>query len=110
MGKRISDWHYDGHDNFLVMALGYKILYLAHPQNLKSREVFSLFNNHAMKPIFPVKSSKGENSTIFRVVIGPQECIFIPRGWWHKVISIGTPSVGINFWGNSLVEILKMSK
>ena len=46
LGKRITEWHYDGHDNFLFGLAGYKIVYLASPDTFKSNPVFSLFNNH----------------------------------------------------------------
>lgn len=45
-GKRITKWHYDGHDNFLYMKEGKKVIYLAPPNSLQSQSVFSLFNNH----------------------------------------------------------------
>lgn len=45
-GERFTDWHYDGHDNFLYVLEGQKVVYLAQPNKIKSRNVFSLFNNH----------------------------------------------------------------
>ena len=46
-GRRVTTWHYDGHDNFLYQFSGKKVFYLLPPQTLKARNVFSLFNNHA---------------------------------------------------------------
>lgn len=45
-GKRLTEWHYDGHDNLLYVLKGGKIVYLAEPNSIKSNTVFSLFNNH----------------------------------------------------------------
>lgn len=28
-GERFTDWHYDGHDNFLYVLEGQKVVYLA---------------------------------------------------------------------------------
>lgn len=28
-GRRFTDWHYDGHDNFLYVLQGKKIVYMA---------------------------------------------------------------------------------
>jgi hypothetical protein len=46
-GKRKTDWHYDGHDNVLYVLKGKKIIYLAQPKSIKSKNPFSLFNNHS---------------------------------------------------------------
>ena len=46
-GKRFTDWHYDGHDNFLYVLQGRKYVYMTYHINIKSKNVYSLFNNHS---------------------------------------------------------------
>lgn len=50
-GDRISTWHYDGHDNFLYLLAGTKVVYLLPPDHndavLQAKIVFSLDNNHS---------------------------------------------------------------
>lgn len=46
-GRRYTDWHYDGHDNFLYVLQGKKIVYLAENNRIKSKSIFSLNNNHS---------------------------------------------------------------
>jgi len=57
-GNRISDWHYDGHDNFLFITKGKKVVYLMAPNTvdehlfvsnefLQSKDVFNVNDNHA---------------------------------------------------------------
>ena len=38
--------------------------------------------------------------------MGVKECLYVPRGWWHHVVSRGRRNVAVNFWGNSFGEIL----
>ena len=45
-GKRLTDWHYDGHKNFLYQLKGRKVVYLLPPNTLKGRNPFSLYSNH----------------------------------------------------------------
>jgi ribosomal protein L16 Arg81 hydroxylase len=30
-------------------------------------------------------------------IVGPGECLYIPRGWWHFVRSESV-SIGVSFW------------
>jgi ribosomal protein L16 Arg81 hydroxylase len=106
-GNRLSDWHYDGHDNFLYLLQGTKTVYLAAPSSIKSRSIFSLFNNHYDNK--SCNSSLLTNKT-FKARITSGRCLFIPKGWWHKVYSQGNPSIAINFWINSLTEVMRNFK
>lgn len=59
-GKRLSTWHYDGHDNFLFMLKGTKTVYLKPPKEvrpfkqpflrtMKTKSVFNVNNNHLLE-------------------------------------------------------------
>ena len=83
---------------------GKKTIYLAEPTTLRSQSAFSLFNNHLAKKKNKLKEARGN---IWKVVLEKGECLYIPKGWWHYVISTGDPNIGINFWGNSVSKLLK---
>ena len=86
------------------MLEGKKTIYLAEPSALVSQSPFSLFSNHLGRNKNGLKEAKGK---IWRVVLDRNECLYIPKGWWHYVISTGDPNIGVNFWGNSVSNILK---
>lgn len=100
-GKRISDWHYDGHDNFLYVLDGLKCVYLTHPTHIKAKSFCSLFNNHCEKKVDET------NLPMMKALITNGDALFIPKGWWHKVISTGRPSKAVNYWGNSISSMIE---
>jgi hypothetical protein len=77
----------------LYVLKGLKIVHLAPPNALKCLSVFSINNNQAHNV---------EKKRRLKVCIKKGECLFIPRGWFHRVRSIGKPIIAVNFWGNSL--------
>lgn len=77
-GNRQTEWHYDGHDNFLYLLQGKKVVYLAEPNSIKSNSIFSLFNNHR-------DNKQKINTNIFKAEVICGKCLFIPKGWWHRV-------------------------
>ena len=97
-GKRQTSWHYDGHDNFLYVLKGQKIVYIAHPQNIEPQSTFSTFNNHIKK----MNRDKNPKNIFMKTKIRRGECLFIPKGWWHAVNSSGKLNIAINYWGNSV--------
>jgi ribosomal protein L16 Arg81 hydroxylase len=101
-GNRSSSWHYDGHDNFLYLLSGKKTVYLAAPHTIASKNVFSLFNNHYEKARW---SSPQMSNKVYKGTVRRGRCLFIPKGWWHKVHSEGNPSIALNFWINSVAEL-----
>lgn len=35
----------------------------------------------------------------YEVVVGPGESLFIPKGWWHSIKSLGRElNVSVNWW------------
>jgi ribosomal protein L16 Arg81 hydroxylase len=84
-GKRLSSWHYDGHDNFLFQLEGAKLVKLLSPlAGMQGRSVFSVNSNHHAD-----RGSRITSKMEVRCRIGKGECLFIPRGWWHEVQSEG---------------------
>lgn len=106
-GKRLSTWHYDGHDNFLFVLKGTKTVYLKPPNEvrpsqlnrpMKCKSVFNVNNNH-------LSSEPGRISgKALKCVIRRGDCVFIPRGWWHCVYSRGNPNIAINIWGHTFTK------
>ena len=86
------------------MVEGKKTIYLAEPSALVSQPAFSLFSNHLGIGKNGLKEAKGK---LWKVVLEKDECLYIPKGWWHYVISTGDPNIGVNFWGNSVSNMLK---
>lgn len=82
-GGRYTEWHYDGHDNFLYVLTGSKTVYMAHPDSIESKNSFSLFSNHVGQKIGKKKVK------VVKAVVKRGSCLFIPKGWWHKVYSFG---------------------
>lgn len=39
---------------------------------------------------------------MIKTLVKRGEAVFIPKGWWHKVVTIGDPSIAVNYWGNSI--------
>lgn len=101
-GKRITKWHYDGHDNFLYVKEGQKTVYLAPPNSLSSQSMFSLFNNHLSNK----NNHNNRKKSLWKTTLKKNDCLFIPKGWWHYVVSTGDLTIAINFWGNSISTIL----
>ena len=99
-GKRITKWHYDGHDNFLYVIKGKKTIFLAEPNSIISKSTFSLFSNHAEE------GQRIRRKRVTKSIIREGECIYIPKGWWHYVISEGNINVAVNYWGNSISTFL----
>lgn len=38
-----------------------------------------------------------KDAEFVEAILGPGECLFIPRGWWHYVKSL-SPSCSVSFW------------
>lgn len=48
-GNRVTNWHYDGHDNFLYVVEGVKKVYLSKPGTIECLSVFSMNNNQGRR-------------------------------------------------------------
>ncbi|TVY16036.1 hypothetical protein LARI1_G007339, partial [Lachnellula arida] len=43
--------------------------------------------------------SRDARMECFEVDVGPGEALFIPKGWWHSIKSIGpTVTASVNWW------------
>ena len=90
-GERITDTHQDDYDNILLIISGSKTFYLAAPNSpyVKHRDVGEDWEAHDSTPY----THKFDYVTT--LIAG--DVLFIPRGWWHHVIT-HERSVMMNFW------------
>jgi hypothetical protein len=79
LGNREADWHFDGHDNFVYVLEGKKTFYLAPYEAFRSQNAFSLYNNHRYQ------NGNDGNTQIYKETVMKGRCLYLPRGWWHKV-------------------------
>ena len=40
-----------------------------------------------------------------KITVRPGEILFIPQGWYHRVVSLGEEIVALNFWFDSIFNI-----
>jgi hypothetical protein len=92
--------HYDDHDNLLIVTSGEKIVELYPPGCLKASAVYSTHANHPellrrrstmqtdeniQREIKATLERKRGRTHIVNVTAG--EALYIPLGWWHRVVS-----------------------
>ena len=92
--------HYDDHDNLLIVTNGVKIVELSPPGCIQASGIYSTHANHP-----ELLQRRGNNrsdeviqrdiqSTLERkegrthiVTVNAGEALYIPLGWWHRVVS-----------------------
>lgn len=88
--------HYDEHDNLLIVTNGVKLVELCPPGCIQASGVYSAHANHPrllrrdnnkciQRDIQSTLKRKKGRTHIVKVAAG--EALFIPLGWWHRVIS-----------------------
>ena len=91
--------HYDEHDNLLIVTNGVKIVELCPPGCIQASGVYSAHANHPkllrrcgnmqiesiQQDIQSTLERKNGRTQIVTVAAG--EALYIPLGWWHRVIS-----------------------
>jgi ArsR family metal-binding transcriptional regulator len=110
--------HYDDHDNILMVTQGEKIVELCPPGCIRASSIFSEHANHPALlrnygEIFSDESIRREIKTTLDqkqgrthiVSISAGEALYIPRGWWHQVVSTTSSDEGtiggctaVNVW------------
>lgn len=102
----VTRLHTDGYDNCFVQVCGFKFVRLIRPSDSHlvypyvdpNSDLASAKCNHShvdaenpdlqRHPLFASASPQD-------VVLGPGDCLFIPKGWWHYVRGL-TPSISIS--------------
>ena len=88
--------HYDEHDNLLIVTSGVKIVELCPPECIKASGVYSTHANHPelLRRCNEVDVDADIQSTLDRkrgrthiVTVSSGEALYIPLGWWHRVVS-----------------------
>jgi hypothetical protein len=96
----ITPLHYDYYSNFIAQAQGFKVIRLYPPSESKKLYPFPQRErrNHSQVDVLSPLSSKQQQQGEFplvctvnggvETVIGPGDMLYIPRWWWHVVVSI----------------------
>lgn len=99
----VTRLHTDGYDNCFVQVCGFKFVILVPPSDNHLVYPYddcatSVKCNHShvdaespdlkLHPLYALASQRV-------VVLGPGDCLFIPKGWWHYVRGL-TPSISIS--------------
>eukprot|EP00986_Skeletonema_menzelii_P010057 scaffold4742_cov149-Skeletonema_menzelii.AAC.9 len=88
--------HYDEHDNLLIVTNGVKIVELCPPGCIQASGVYSAHANHPKLlrrcGNMPIEQEiqttlKKKNGRTQIVTVAAGEALYIPLGWWHRVIS-----------------------
>ncbi|MDP3935566.1 MAG: cupin-like domain-containing protein [Alphaproteobacteria bacterium] len=92
-GGNITPIHYDNADNFCIPIFGSKTFYLYPPDQLEFIPPNNLisggrFNFSQVKSRF-LGNGKAplKNVQYIEVYVEPGNLLFIPRGWWHEVLT-----------------------
>lgn len=87
-----SEFHYDSYENFLCVVNGEKVVELIPPGDLvKAERLEKEAYNHA---------ENGEKYGEFMVRVKKGQALYIPEGWWHRVVSkINTVAVSMTWKG-----------
>lgn len=121
-----SKTHFDGYNNLLYVESGVKHLLIS--QQDMTHKVRSSEPNHLAGEFYiPWSYSKfnvtkikwrlnqmtlgraDASNIVYRVSVHPQEMLFIPKGWWHHVHTVGSDNLAMNFWWNHNIERSEMS-
>lgn len=108
--------HYDESDNLLIVTNGVKLVELCPPGCIQASGVYSAHANHPklLRRHGNTNIQREIQSTLERkkgrthvVTVAAGEALYIPRGWWHRVISKcdindasreGSGCTAINVW------------
>ena len=106
----VTALHYDSYDNILAQVVGRKYVRLYSPKESHRLYALQVANEDrrgiaSQKNVSAVHVGRPEHvrfplfaeAEYVDMVMGPDDMLFIPAGWWHYVESL-TPSVSVNFW------------
>jgi len=99
-GPTHSGLHFDRDDNFLVQIFGVKRAVLVAPEYAGSLDLIpDTPSKSGLSPEQIEGPAHGSFATVPRWcgAIGPGDALFIPKGWWHYLASLGR-SISLNVW------------
>ena len=86
-----SGLHFDFQDNFLCQIRGTKSVVVISPED--SKYLYPYKDSITKSRVVPEepnleKYPNFSNSTVFEGLIAPGDALFIPKHWWHSVVSV----------------------
>lgn len=100
--------HFDWVDNILTQIQGEKSILLYPPEDInylcpyQPKKNVLLCNTHTSRiPNVDVLDSfydKTRHATPYHSKITAGDALFIPKGWWHDIRTLSSPSISVNFW------------
>lgn len=101
----VSPLHFDKKENFLCQVVGWKRIVLIPPEDTAFVYPFEgqMMSNTSQLDLTTEIDEKrfplAKQARRLQVLLGPEQTLFIPYGWWHHVTSL-TPSISVSFWWN----------
>mmetsp|Transcript_32090 Transcript_32090/g.80729 ORF Transcript_32090/g.80729 Transcript_32090/m.80729 type:complete len:221 (-) Transcript_32090:488-1150(-) len=102
----VTHLHTDQADNLLCQVAGYKLVRMYPPEAATYMYPEMRGGNGALNTFSPVDAEAPDLETFplfakvsgcMETVLGPDDTLFIPCGYWHYVRAL-TPSFSLNFW------------
>ena len=91
--------HEDDYDNIMHLVLGRKVVYLAPHETFADATVWGGAGaEHERLKARPLDPTAADTPEMWRKVeLGPGDALYLPRGWWHAVLS-EPRTVMTNIW------------
>jgi len=107
----LTGYHIDWIDNILTQIRGRKHVWLVSPEQSpnmypsKKYDYRSTLSEVEPDTWDPQTHPKFSEVTPLEVTLEPGQMLFIPHGWWHRVLAL-TPSISINAFAHDLSGLI----
>jgi hypothetical protein len=107
----LTGYHIDWIDNILAQISGRKHVWLVPPSVSQAMYPSRKYDYRSTLSEVEPNTWDARRHPLFATVrpseitLEPGQMLFIPRGWWHRVLSL-TPSISINAFGHDLSGLL----
>lgn len=107
----VTGYHIDWIDNILAQISGRKRLWLVPPGNdaamypSRKHDFRSTLSRMDPELTDPTEFPLFARVSPIEVTLEPGDCLFLPRGWWHRVKALD-PSISVNTFGHDLTGII----